>query len=144
MDPISALGVVPTVVQLTGSCLKLCREHIGPSKHPRKHIRLIHDDLWVFNGSLKNLQTHYDICEDSQARSITLASIEKPLSDCKEALDSIREHLESKNLLKRLITGAHFDTALEIHLSRLKNGRVLFHEVVQADHMYNTRLPPCE
>lgn len=138
MDPISALGLVLTAVQLTSSCLKECRKFLGPSKHSITYVRSISEDLWAFNGSLGNLQTHYDICENSQARSITLPSIEKPLSDCKHALESIREHLESKKLLKKIITGAHFDTALERHLSCLKNSRILFHEVLQADQMYNT------
>ena len=138
MDPISAIGLVLTAVQLTNSCLKECRKFIGPSKHSTIYVRSVADDLWAFNGSLKNLQTHYEIYEDSQARSIALPSIIKPLSDCNVALDSIREHLESKNLLKKIITGARFDTALKRHLICLKNSRILFHEVLQADKMYNT------
>ena len=144
MDPISVLGLVFTAVQLTSSCLKECRKLIGPSKHSTTDVRSISEDLWAFNASLKNLETHYEIYEDSQARSISLPSIKEPLSHCNEALNFIREHLESKNALKKFITGARFDTALKKHLSCLKNSRILFHEVVQADHMYNTRLPSCE
>ena len=144
MDPASALGLVVTAVTLTSSCLHMCRKFIGPSKHSTTYIRSIADDLWAFNGSLKNLQTHYDIYEDSQARSIALPSIIQPLSDCNVALDSIREHLDSKNSLKKILTGARFDTALKRHLICLKNSRILFHEVLQADKMYNTRLSSCQ
>ena len=144
MDPASALGLVVTAVTLTSSCLKECRKFIGPSKHSTTDVRSISEHLWAFNGSLKNLQTHYEIYEDSQARSITLPSIKEPLSYCNEALDFIREHLESTNSLKRFITGARFDTALEKNLNCLKKSRILFHEVLQADHMYNTRIPPCK
>ena len=138
MDPISVLGLVFTAVQLTSSCLKECRKFIGPSKHSSAYVQSIAGDLWAFNGSLRNLQTHYDIYEDGQARSIALSSMEKPLSDCKYALELIREHLESNKVLGKYVIGVHFDTALRRHLSCLKNSRILFHEVLQADQMYET------
>ena len=136
MDPASALGLVFTAISLTRSCLQVCR--IGPSKHSQDHLQSISKQLWDFNGSLKNLETHYEIYGDGQARSNLLPSIEDPLSACKTALDAIREHLESRNSLKRFVRGAHFDAVLERHLICLKNSRILFHEALQADQMYHT------
>ena len=138
MDPISALGLVLTAVQLTSSCLKVCRKFLGPSKHDRIYIQAIYQDLMAFNGSLKNLETHYRIYEESQARSIALSSIEKPMSDCEKTLKSLQEHLESENIFKKFTTGARFDTVLERHLKCLKNSRNLFHELLQVDQTYNT------
>lgn len=133
MDPASAFGLVVTAINLTSSCLQECRKFIGPSKHSPAYVRSIFEHLWAFNGSLKNLETHYQIYEDSQARSTVLASIKDPLSNCKTALDSIQDHLESKSFLKKFVTGARFDTVLERHLSCLKSSRMLFHEIIQAD-----------
>ena len=136
MDPASALGLVVTAISLTRRCLQVCR--IGPSKHSRDYLQSISKQLWDFHGSLKNLETHYDIYEDSQARSNLLPLIKDPLSECRTALEALREHLESKNFLKKVVRGAHFDAVLEGHLICLKNSRTLFHEALQADQMYDT------
>ena len=138
MDPISALGLVLTAVQLTSSCLKVCRKFLGPSKHDRTYIQAIYGDLMAFHGSLKNLETHYRIYEESQARPIALPSIRKPMSDCEKTLESLQKHLESKNFFKRFTTGARFDTVLERHLNSLKNSRNLFQELLQVDQTYRT------
>ena len=136
MDPASAFGLLVTAIKLTSSCLQLCQ--IGPSKHSQDYLQSLSEQLWSFNGSLKNLETHYKIYEAGQARSILLPSIEDPLSACKIALDAIREHLESRNPIKRFVRGAHFDAVLERHLIRLRNSRILFHEALQADQLYLT------
>lgn len=136
MDPASAIGLVATAISLTSSCLRVCK--IGPSKHSQDYLQSISKELWDFNGSLKNLETHYDIYEESQARSNLLPSIKDPLSACETALKAIREHLESKNPVKKLFRGAHFDAVLERHLICLKRSRALFHEALQADQMYHT------
>ena len=135
MDPATAIGLVATAIGLTKSCLQECRKFIGPSKHSTAYVRSILEQLWAFNGSLRNLETHYQIYEEGQARSTVLASIKDPLSNCQTALDSIRKYLESKSFLKRLVTGARFDTTLEKHLSCLESSRILFHELLQADQM---------
>ena len=89
MDPISALGLVLTAVQLTSSCLKVCRKFLGPSKHDKTYVQAIYQNLMIFNGSLKSLEIHYEIWEESQARSIALSSIEIPMSDCEKILKSL-------------------------------------------------------
>ncbi len=144
MDPTSAAALILAAVQLTGSCLKECRKHIGPSKYSSADVQSISEDLWALNGSLRNLQDHYEICEDGQARSTAFSSIGKPLSDCKNALGEIQKRLESNSFRVKYLTGVHFDTALREHLSSLKRSRILFHEVLQADQVYNTRLCLCE
>lgn len=136
MDPLSAIGLVGTAIKLTSSCLKAC--HIGPSKHRQDFLQSISKQLWDFNGSLKNLETHYDIYEEDQARSTLLPSIEDHLSTCNMALEAIQKHLESKKSIKRFFKGARSDTILEKHLICLKNSRDLFNEALQADQMYHT------
>ena len=136
MDPASAFGILVTAIKLTSNCLQVCR--IGPSKHSQDFLQSLSEQLWSFNGSLKNLETHYQIYEEGQARSNLLPSIEDPLSACKTALDAIREHLESKHSFKKFVRGARFDAGLERHLICLKNSRILFHEALQADQLYLT------
>ena len=136
MDPASAFGLLVTAIQLTSSCLQACQ--IGPSKHSQDYLQSLSEQLWNFNGSLKNLETHYQIYEAGQARSNLLPSIEHPLSACKTALDAIREHLKSKHSLNRFVRGARFDAVLERHRICLKNSRILFHEALQADQLYLT------
>ena len=136
MDPASAIGLVGTAIKLTSSCLKAC--HIGPSKHGQEYLESISKQLWAFNGSLKNLETHYDIYEEGQARSTVLPSIEDHLSTCNKALEAIQKHLEPKKSLKKFIKGARFDTVLQKHFICLKNSRILFQEALQADQMYYT------
>lgn len=144
MDPVTALSLVQTTVNLTSSCIKVCRKYVGPSKYSEKDIKAFSEDLWAFNGSLKNLETHYGIYEEDEAGSMALPSIEDPLSRCNEALQPIQKHVESESRLKQFITGARFDTSFEKHLKCLKDSRILFHELLQMNLTYNTRLSPCE
>ena len=145
MDPVTALSLVHTTVQLTSSCIKVCRKYVGPSTHSSADIQGISDDLWTFNAALKNLETYYGIYEEDQAEEvaepIALPSIKEPLSHCDEALQSIKKHVESK---KKFFTGARFDTALEKQLKCLKDSRILFKELLLMDLTYNTRLSPRE
>ena len=136
MDPASAIGLVATAVSLTSSCLRVCK--IGPSKHSQDYLQSVSQELWDFNGSLKNLEHHYDIFEESQARSNLLPLINDRLLACETALKAIREHLESKNPVKKIVRGARFDAVLERHLNCLKRSRTVFHEALQADQMYHT------
>ena len=142
MDPISALGLVSTAVQLTNSCLKVCRKFLGPSKHDKTYIQAVYGEIMDFNGSLKSLEDHYRIFEESDDRSIKLSSIEKPMSVCEKTLESLQGHLESKGFVRKIINGARLDTVLERHLKCLKNSRNLLHELLQMDQTYDIRSPP--
>ena len=135
MDPVTALALVHTTVELTSSCIKVCRKYVGPSKYSEKDMKEISEGLWVFNGSLRNLETHYSIYEEDQAGSNALPSIKEPLSRCDEALKSIQKHMESKSPVKKFFAGARFDSAFEKHLKCLKDSRILFHHLLQVDQM---------
>ena len=144
MDPVTALSLVHTTAQLTSSCIKVCRKFVGPSKHNEADTKAISKDLWAFNAALKNLETYYAIYEEDQDESNALPSIKEPLFHCDEALQSIKEHVESKNTPKKFITGARFDTALEKQLKCLNDSKILFQQLLLIDLTYDTQISPCE
>ncbi|KAK0507966.1 hypothetical protein JMJ35_009855 [Cladonia borealis] len=118
MDPVTALSLVHTTVNLTSSCIKVCRKYVGPSKYSEKDMKEISEDLWVFNGSLRNLETHYGIYEEDQAGSNAF---------------TIDRRTSITSPVKKFFIGARFDTAFEKHLKCLKDSRILFHHLLQVD-----------
>ena len=72
MEAIGLATSIITVVQLTGSCLKIGSKFLGPSKHNSKHLARISSDLYNLNGSIVNLQMHYILHEEDEVRLTTL------------------------------------------------------------------------
>lgn len=137
MDPLSALGVaasVISVVGMTASCLKLCSKMmgLGPSQNTSDDLKSILDMLYKFNGSIKNLQTHLELCEEDQARLSTLDELRMPVKDCEFALKIIQHHLEGPRL-GRYLVGARFDSKIKRSLTALEHSKTLFVEALCAD-----------
>lgn len=137
MDPLSALGVaasVISVVGMTASCLKLCSKimGLGPSQHTSDDLKSISDMLYQFNGSIKNLQTHLELCEEDQARLSALKELKTPLADCEVALKVLQDHLKGPRL-GRYLVGAGFDSKIKRSLNALEHSRALFVETLRAD-----------
>jgi len=136
MDPVSVISLaasIVAVVQLTGLCLKLSGKLLGPSKHSSKDLQVISANLYSFNGALRNLQTHFEICEEDEGRLMALAELREPLRDCEKALKTVEEHLQGVKSIGKAISGVRFDSKLKTCMSSLEHSRALFNEALQAD-----------
>ena len=58
MEAVGAEASTATILQLTGSCLKIGRKVLSPSKHISKDLDRISSVRYSLNGSVKNLQTY--------------------------------------------------------------------------------------
>lgn len=133
MDPVSLTASIIAILQVTGICLKYTNKFVGPSKHNSADLQSLLSTLYAFNGSVKNLQTHLEICEEDQARLAALSYIEKPLADCKDVLGLLEERLKSTSFVAKHVVGVRFDARLRRFLSCLEHSRALFNETLQGD-----------
>ena len=133
MDGLSLAASVVAIIQLTGICLRLSSKILGPSKNSSKDLQNLSSTLYAFNGSIKNLQTHLEICEEDEARLSALEYLSRPLTDCTKALTLLENYLKNPSLLGRHIIGARFDSKMEKCLSALDHSRTLFTELLLED-----------
>jgi hypothetical protein len=126
MDGVSVAANIIAVVQLTAVCLKLSKKFLGPSQYSSASLDSISKSLYAFNGTIKNLQTNYEINEDDQARLDALNYLAKPLKRCEEALEIIRERLQNATFLGRYVVGERFDRKLKNTLQDMEEARKLF------------------
>lgn len=136
MDPVSALGLAASiiaVVQLTGSCLKSTQKFLGPSQHSSNDLQTISATLYAFNGSIRNLQTHLEICEEDQARLQALEYLQKPLQDCEDALKVIESRVKNLTFVGQHVVGVRFDSKLKRCLRALDDSGSLLSLALQAD-----------
>jgi len=89
--------------------------------------------LYSFNASIKNLQTHLEICEEDQARLRALEYLGGSLNDCKNVLKVLEDHLRRTKSLGDYIVGARFDSKLKRCFAALNHSKTLFMEAVHAD-----------
>lgn len=134
MDGLSVAASIIAVIQLTGTCLKLGKKLFGPSQHSSASLNAISQSLYSFNGTIRNLQTHYEINEEDQARLDALSCLAEPLERCKEALGIISERLETTDFFTQYIVGKSFDKKLEKSLHILEEARKLFELTLRSDH----------
>lgn len=134
MEALSVAASITAVVQLAAACLKVGRRLFGSSEHNSARLLTIVQSLYSFNGTIRNLQTHYEINEDDQARLDTLSHLAEPLKRCEEALAVISKRLETVNFLGQYIIGNLFDKKLEKSLRELEEARKLFKLALLSDN----------
>ena len=105
MDGLSIAASIIAVVQLTGTCLKLGKNFLGPSQHSSASLNAISQSLYSFNAAIQNLQTHYEINEEDHARLHALSPLAEPLKRCEEALGIISERLDTVDFLGQYVVG---------------------------------------
>lgn len=133
MDGLSVAASIIAVVQLTGTCLKLGTKFLGPSQHSPASLGAISQSLYSFNGTIRNLQTHYEINEEDQARLNALSHLAEPLKRCEESLRMISERLETMNFMGQYVVGKLFDRKLKRSLHVLEEARKLFELALHSD-----------
>lgn len=92
--------------------------------------------MYSFHGAIKNLQTHLEINEEDQTRLDTLNHLDRPLANCKEALDLLKTRLETTTFLGQYIVGTVFDKRLKSVLETLKTSKSVFELTLHADQQY--------
>ena len=133
MDGLSVAANIIAVVQLTAVCLKVSKRFLGPSQYSSASLDAISKSLYTFNGTIKNLQTNYEINEDDQARLDALNHLAKPLKRCEDALEIIRERLQNATFLGRYVVGKRFDRKLKNTLQDIEEARKLFEIALHSD-----------
>lgn len=130
MEVLTIAASIIGVVQLTGTCLKLCNRFLGPSKHSLEEISAT---LYGFHGAIRNLQTHLEINEEDQTRLDALNYLDRPLANCKEALELLEKRLKNTSFLGQYVVGNLFDKRLKGVLDTLKNSKSVFELTLHAD-----------
>lgn len=133
MDGLSVAASIIAVVQLTTTCLKLGKKYFGPSVYGSASLQAISTTLYGFNGTIRNLQTHFEINEEDQARLDALSHLDAPLKRCKEALEMLEDRLKSVNLIGQYVAGKFFDRKLRKCLQTIDDARTLFALALDAD-----------
>ena len=133
MDGLSVAASITAVIQLTAVCLKVSKKFLGPSQYSSASLDSILKSLYAFNGTIKNLQTHYEINEDDQARLDALNHLAKPLKSCEEALEIIRERLQNTTFFGHYVVGERFDRKLKNTLQDMEEARKLFEIALHSD-----------
>ena len=111
MDGLSCIASVVAVIQLTELVLKTAHDRLGlgPSRFDKGSLQDILQKLYALNGTLSSLKIHLEINEADQARLLALKNLNDPLDRCKDALELIKNWLESSSFLGRHIVGKRFD-----------------------------------
>ena len=137
MEALTITASIIAIVQLTGACLKISKKltekRIGPSSYNSARLSAINTTLYGFNGTIKNLQTHLEICEEDQARLETLDHLEEPLTRCVDALKVLSLRMESDSFFKQYIIGSRFDKKLDDCLRVLKDATKLLELALLCD-----------
>ena len=136
MESIGLVASVIAVAQLTGACLKLSRKWLGPSEFTTTELRSITADLYAFNGILRTFQTHIEICEEDEARLVSLQHLEPVLDSCNEALGAIKAFSEKTGYIGKHMIAPRFDRKVKLSLEVLRRAKDVFVLAVQADHQY--------
>lgn len=134
MNPLSITASVIDILQITGQCLKLVK--IEPSKHHLTRLKELNTTLYGFNGVLRNLQTHFEIYEDDQARLSALGELKEPLDRCDEALRLLKTRLESDGFLSQYVMGLRFEKNLDDCLRVVRDATPLLELALQSDQRY--------
>ncbi|CAO2655995.1 Nn.00g047980.m01.CDS01 [Neocucurbitaria sp. VM-36] len=133
MDPLSITGTVIAIIHLSGVCLKLGNQHLGPSRHTTTTLTSLIQELYCFFGAMKSLQTHLEINEHDSLRLSSLDCLDEPLRDCNVALCLVEKRLRNKTFLRKKLIGKHYDMKLDDAMNILRKGRGLFEIVLLAD-----------
>lgn len=136
MDGLSLLASVIAVIQLSGSCLKLSRKYLGPSEFSSSDLVSMTTAIYGFNGAVKLLQTHLEVCEDDIARLISLKHLQPVLEKCEEALHIIEVFVKKGGFLGKHVIGPRFDNKLKQALKALEGAKELFGLALNADQGY--------
>jgi hypothetical protein len=133
MDGLSLAASVIAVIALAGSCLKLSRKLLGPSKFGSSDLTAITGALYEFNGAMKTFQTYMEIHEDDEARLGSVECLKPALKHCEEALEVIKEFMEGVGLIRKHLIGPKFDRKLKASLRALDSAKELFMLALHAD-----------
>lgn len=133
MSGLNLSANIISITDLTGTVLKICAKHIGPSNHTSKQLSEIRSLLYGLHGTTKNLQTCIDISEEDEARLESFRHLQEPLQRCDEALRLLCERLRDKSLFNKYVMGTRFDKEFEDCMRVLGQARDLLDLALQCD-----------
>ncbi|KAI1111767.1 hypothetical protein F5Y14DRAFT_300337 [Nemania sp. NC0429] len=133
MDPIGIVGLVIAIIQLTGACLKLGRNLVGPSRHTTAALTALIHELYCFNGVVRSLRTQLETNDVDDATPDAMLFLNNSLENCKNALSLIEVRLASTSFRDRFLVGRHFDKELGESLEILRRGRGVFEIILLGD-----------
>ncbi len=133
MDGLSLAASVIAIIQISGSCLKLCSRYVGPSKFGSKDLTAIVTTLYDFNGALAAFQIHLEIFEDDEARLSSLAYFKPALERSKETVQVVESFMTESSFLTKHFMGPKFDARLKASLGALDGAKELFRLAVPGD-----------
>ncbi|KAJ6438994.1 hypothetical protein O9K51_08397 [Purpureocillium lavendulum] len=123
-------------IDFDGNICSTCWQWIGPSEFSTSELRTLTTALYDFNGAIKTFQTHLEICEENEARLVSLEYLENALTRCGQALEIINQFMERRRVMDKVLLGPKFDRKLKASLAILQGAKELFMLVVQADQQY--------
>ncbi|KAJ2988192.1 hypothetical protein NUW58_g4110 [Xylaria curta] len=134
MDGLSLAASVITIIQLTGTCLKLSKKWLGPSEFGSADLATVERNLYGFIGAMKAFQTHLEIHEDDQARLNSLGHLLPAVKGCEDALTIVQDFIKNRGFIRKHLAGPKFDGKLKASLKALEEAKKLFELSLQADH----------
>lgn len=132
MDPFSiSVGILGIISSVT-SCLKLAKQHIGPSAMSSTEAESLKKSLYEFLGVMHSFKAHLELHDDDDERLASLEYLTPAVNRSLEALKIVKEYINSGRTDK-LFRGVKFDKRLKASLKSLDDARQLFSLAVLAD-----------
>jgi hypothetical protein len=135
-DGLSLAASIIAVIQLTQSCLKLSRNHLGPSEFNSADLAAITTTLYGFTGAMKAFQIYLEIHEDDEVRLASLEYLSPALERCGEALDTVQGFMKNSGFIGKHLIGPKFDRKLKAALKALEAAKELFELALHADQQW--------
>jgi hypothetical protein len=132
MDPFSLTVGCVNILQVVTSCLKLAKNHVGPSAMSSVEAGNLMKTLYEFHGVMGSFQTHLEMYDDDDMRMGTLKYLMPVVERAYESAKVIEEYLGSGRGAKTF-RGAKFDRKLKDSLKLLDEAGKLFKMAILAD-----------
>jgi hypothetical protein len=129
MDPVSAIGLVASIITLLELAEPLARR-LGPSSHNKQELSRM---IQVLIASKRSYESLRDFFEDGKQESTMSEYIAEPEKQCIEVLSYLRKRLENQTFVDRYILGGRWDKMLDKSVKILEDAKNLFDQAMQID-----------
>jgi hypothetical protein len=130
MDPVSAIGLVASIITLLDLAKPLARQ-LGPSSHNKQELSRM---IRVLIASKRSYESLRDFLEYNDEQESALADfLSEPEQQCIEVLSLLRDRLENQNFVNRYILGGKWDKKFDQWIKVLENAKESFDLTIQID-----------
>ena len=129
MDPISALGLIASIIPVVQSVLK----NVGPSAYNKADLNRLLGLASEFKGACESLVRRLEHSEDDESRTKLLRQLEGPAKECELVLKYLQDRLEDRSFVRQYIIGSRLDKKFKACMDRLKVQKDFFELVMQTE-----------